>query len=106
KQKKLIHSTTSDRGEHWQTEEIPFGFDVGSDIRTFDLSPLGLARDGKRLALLLKGRFTKTGSIKFEDVFDQCYTVVSENLGKTWGTPEPVSIRLYERSQAAFEFGI
>jgi len=75
----LKHYFTGDGGKTWQSKNILFEFEEGSETVPSVALPYGLSRQGNRLGLLLHrggGREAR-----------QWHLLLSENLGKDWALP-------------------
>jgi len=72
----LKHFLTCDGGKTWQSTNIPFEFDDGSERVPSVAVPYGLSRQGNRLGLLLHRVEGHEGQ--------QWHLLISENLGKDW----------------------
>ena len=84
----MVQYKTEDRGRSWQRQVIAFKTADGS--RAPDtLSPLAIAREGKRLVLLARVVFPPEAGAKSYQIF----MLSSDDLGEHWNAPRPVSKR-------------
>lgn len=90
--KSLKHWVTTDGGAAWRETDVPFNMDAGSNQSYISVVPMALARNQKRLVLLI-GALLPPGKRGMPVPGLQKFALLSEDLGETWGAPMIVGAR-------------
>ena len=84
----LIHYVSRDGGGTWQSSVIPFVPDTDSEKQPRCVLPTAMTRDGDTLLLTV----VALSSLSDDYPKYQSFTLVSSDLGMTWGTPYHASL--------------